>query len=138
MHLRSKFVMVGLSMAVFFTGGYIGHSYFTASDIVGNSVSIHQLVDPKPEGGCEFESDAEIDDGDELEIKLNTPNISQVTVEDVNFEKGSGEFSNKPKECKIDGNEIEIDFDRKINRQNISTNEGGDDWVILELKIREN
>ncbi|MDB8804731.1 hypothetical protein [Romboutsia sp. 1001216sp1] len=138
MHIRSKFVMVGMSMAVFFTGGYIGHSYFTASDIKGNSVSIGQLVDPKPEGGCEFETNAWVhDEREDLYIQLSTSIINQGTVESVNFEQGSGEFSNKPEESEIEGNGINIDFDKKINRENISTKEGGDDWLILELRIRD-
>ena len=142
MHIRSKFVMVGLSMAVFFTGGYIGHSYFTASDIKDNSITIGSLVDvqepePEPDHNCNFDSDAWIhkQNLNNLELILNTPVIGKNDVVEILDYKGYGSVvGGKPT---MDGkNAIHINFSHKLDINDIDDKFPSQDYIEITLKFK--
>lgn len=140
MKMNSRFIALGLGISIFFTGSCLGYSYFSDSATKSNVLKIGKLVEEKPPQPT-IETEAEIDDGKELELKLESTGIKKSDIKSVEFISGSGEFNKTSYSAEVDkdkhDNEIQIRFNKHIKIKNISTQMPSKDRVTIKINYKD-
>lgn len=140
MKFNSRFIALGLGISIFFTGSCLGYSYFSDSATKSNVLKIGKLVEEKPPQPT-IETEAEIDDGKELELKLENTGIKKSDIKSVEFISGSGEFNKTSYSAEVDkdkhDNEIQIRFNKHIKIKNISTQMPSKDRVTIKINYKD-
>lgn len=140
MKFNSRFIALGLGISIFFTGSCLGYSYFSDSVTKSNVLKIGKLVEEKPPQPT-IETEAEIDDGKELELRLENTGIKKSDIKSVEFISGSGEFNKTSHSAEVDkdkhDNEIQIKFNKHIKIKNISTQMPSKDRVTIKINYKD-
>lgn len=140
MKFNSRFIALGLGISIFFTGSCLGYSYFSDSATKSNVLTIGKLVEEKPPQPT-IETEAEIDEDKELELKLENTGIKKSDIKSVEFISGSGEFNKTSHSSEVDkdkhDNEIQIKFNKHIKIKNISTQMPSKDRVTIKINYKD-
>ncbi len=138
MKVNSKFIALGLGISIFFTGSCLGYSCFSDSATKSNVLRIGKLVEEKPTQPT-IETEAEIDDGKELELKLESTGIHVSDIEKIEFLSGSGEFNKTSHSATLDRDdkEIEIKFNQHIEINHIDTKMPSKDTVTIKIHYKD-